>query len=116
MHLGAVGHVGVVAAVLDDAGRGHPVGIGEAVDRDDQVEPERRRDGDRLGPLVAFEQPARRLGRGRGAGAGGVALARPLRVPRGHGQAANELEAAVRSGRRSWRGSAPLASPGPAGR
>ena len=56
--------------------------------------PERRWDGDALGPLVAFEQPAGRLGRGRGAGAGRVAFAGPLGVPGGDRQVADDLERA----------------------
>ena len=55
-----------------------PSSYTQAIDGDVEVEAQRRRHGDDLGPLVAIEQePTRRLRGRRGAGAGGVALAHP---------------------------------------
>src|SRR5579864_526573 len=91
-HLRAVGYVGVVATVLDDSGGGTAAGIGQAVDRDHDVEPERRRNRDNLRPFGTLEQAARRLCPGGRAGSGGISFASPLWVAGRHGESAVKLK------------------------
>ena len=81
-----------------------PSRTGQPVDRDHQVEPERRADRDHLGPLVEEQDPAGGLGRRGGAGPGGVPFARPLGVAGRDGQPPDDLEGRSIGPDASWPG------------
>ena len=97
---GAVGHVGVVAGVLDDRGRGGVGGQRAFGERKGGVAAARERDRDRVGKDAGVERVGSSGGGGSGAGAGG-----PASSEHGHG-------GYLRRGLMSW-GLGPKAPAGP---